>query len=220
MWGGGCCKSDRASCHCGRGTLPLLRKFDGLELFHFSLHPFPLLLHTLTLPLPLSAPPPPPPPPQGLLEMNLVPEEWGGNTPMVAVSAKKGTGIDELLQTVAWVAEEQSLVANPNKLAAGTVIEAHLDKKRGAVATLLVQAGTLRVGDVVCAGEVGGGQGGKGRGGAGGCRRGQEREGERGGEGQGEAGEVRPGQGAWKGRGGGGRRGRAKSSTWQGGWSW
>jgi hypothetical protein len=159
---------------------------------------------------------------QGLLELNLVPEEWGGNTPMVPVSAKKGqgerireagqvrhtagggcsrrgtlcaggwvvgggtehqqcqlipttsivgvqaectvvtssacltplppspllllplylvssAGIDDLLQTVLWVAEEKALMSNPNKLAAGTVIEAHLDKKRGPVATLLVQ---------------------------------------------------------------------------------
>uniref|UniRef100_A0A383VHM0 Translation initiation factor IF-2, chloroplastic n=2 Tax=Tetradesmus obliquus TaxID=3088 RepID=A0A383VHM0_TETOB len=96
--------------------------------------------------------------PQSLLELNLVPEEWGGNTPMVPISAKKGTGIDDLLQAVAWVAEEKQLMANATKLAAGTVIEAHLDKKRGAVATLLVQAGTLRTGDIVscgaCCGKV------------------------------------------------------------------
>lgn len=89
---------------------------------------------------------------QGLLELGLVPEEWGGTTPMVNVSAKKGTGVDDLLQLLAWTAEEKGLVANPKKPAAGTVIEAHLDRKRGAVATLLVQAGTLRVGDVVVAG--------------------------------------------------------------------
>jgi len=71
---------------------------------------------------------------------------------MVNVSAKKGTGIDELLQTVSLVAEEQMLMANPKRPGAGTVIEAHMDKKRGAVATLLVQAGTLRVGDIVTAG--------------------------------------------------------------------
>jgi translation initiation factor IF-2 len=90
---------------------------------------------------------------QGLLELNLVPEEWGGQTPMVDISAKKGIGIDELLQTVSLVAEEQMLMANPKRPGAGTVIEAHLDKRRGAVATLLVQAGTLRVGDIVCAGK-------------------------------------------------------------------
>ncbi|KAF6256183.1 hypothetical protein COO60DRAFT_1296299 [Scenedesmus sp. NREL 46B-D3] len=89
---------------------------------------------------------------QSLLELNLVPEEWGGNTVMVPISAKKGTGIDDLLQAVAWVAEEKQLMANAARLAAGTVIEAHLDKKRGAVATLLVQAGTLRTGDVVACG--------------------------------------------------------------------
>jgi hypothetical protein len=71
--------------------------------------------------------------------MGLVPEEWGGSTPMVNVSAKKGTGVDDLLQVLAWTAEEKGYVACPNKPAAGTVIEAHLDRKRGAVATLLVQ---------------------------------------------------------------------------------
>ncbi len=89
---------------------------------------------------------------QMLAEAGLLPEEWGGETPMVPISAKTGAGIDELLETVLLVAEVEDLVANPQKLAAGTVIEAHLDKKRGAVATLLVQGGTLRVGDPVCAG--------------------------------------------------------------------
>lgn len=73
-------------------------------------------------------------------------------TPPVQISAKTGAGIDELLETVLLVAEVEDLSANPQRLAAGTVIEAHLDKKRGAVATLLVQAGTLKVGDPVCAG--------------------------------------------------------------------
>lgn len=73
---------------------------------------------------------------------------------MCPVSAKKGTGMEDLLQMVLWVAEEQQLMANPDKFAAGTVIEAHLDKKVGAVSTLLVQAGTLRVGDVVAAGQA------------------------------------------------------------------
>lgn len=82
---------------------------------------------------------------QELLELNLVPEEWGGTTPMVPVSAKKGTGVSDLLQMVSWVAEEKQLVANYKRPAAGTVIEAHLDKKIGPVATMLVQAGTLRV---------------------------------------------------------------------------
>lgn len=89
---------------------------------------------------------------QELLELNLVPEEWGGKTPMVVISAKKGTGIDDLLQNILWVAEEQQYVANPAKRAEGTVIESHLDKKVGPVATVLVQCGTLRVGDIVRAG--------------------------------------------------------------------
>ncbi|GFH06110.1 Tr-type G domain-containing protein, partial [Haematococcus lacustris] len=84
---------------------------------------------------------------QELLELNLVAEEWGGSTPMVAVSAKKGTGIPDLLQAVTWMAEEQSLQANAKRAAQGTIIESHLDRKVGPVATLLVQAGTLKVGD-------------------------------------------------------------------------
>lgn len=70
----------------------------------------------------------------------------------VQISAKQGVGVDELLDTVLLVSEVEDLVANPNKLAVGTVIEANLDKRKGVVATLLVQAGTLRVGDFVCAG--------------------------------------------------------------------
>lgn len=89
---------------------------------------------------------------QLLAEAGLFPEEWGGNTPMVEISAKKGVGIDDLLETVLLVADLEDLHANPVKPAAGTVIEAHLDKQVGPVATLLVQAGTLRVGDTVCVG--------------------------------------------------------------------
>ncbi|KAG2442199.1 hypothetical protein HYH02_009685 [Chlamydomonas schloesseri] len=89
---------------------------------------------------------------QELLELNLVPEEWGGNTPMCPVSAKKGTGVQDLLTQLLWLAEEKSLMSNPLRPARGTVIEANLDKKRGPVATLLVQAGTLRPGDLVRAG--------------------------------------------------------------------
>ncbi|KAK9814669.1 hypothetical protein WJX72_009524 [[Myrmecia] bisecta] len=91
---------------------------------------------------------------QELSEAGLLPEEWGGSTPMVAISAKKGTGIDELLETVLLVAEVEQLMANPDKAARGTVIESHLDKKSGAVASVLVAAGTLRVGDVVSAGAA------------------------------------------------------------------
>jgi translation initiation factor IF-2 len=89
---------------------------------------------------------------QDLTELGLVAEEWGGTTSMVPVSAKKGTGVADLLQMVAWMAEEQQLVANPKKMAQGTVIEAYLDKKKGPVATLLVQTGTLKVGDCVSVG--------------------------------------------------------------------
>ncbi|EFJ46366.1 hypothetical protein VOLCADRAFT_93234 [Volvox carteri f. nagariensis] len=87
-----------------------------------------------------------------LLELNLVPEEWGGSTPMVPVSAKKGTGVPDLLTQLLWVAEERQLMSNPIRPARGSVIEAYLDKKKGSVATLLVQVGTLRPGDIVRAG--------------------------------------------------------------------
>ena len=73
---------------------------------------------------------------------------------VMQISAKKGTGVDDLLETVALVAEVEQLMANPDKAAAGTVLEAHLDKRVGAIATLLVQTGTLRVGDVVVAGAA------------------------------------------------------------------
>lgn len=73
---------------------------------------------------------------------------------VVQISAKKGTGVDDLLETVALVAEVEQLMANPVKAAAGTVLEAHLDKRVGAIATLLVQTGTLHVGDVVVAGSA------------------------------------------------------------------
>lgn len=89
---------------------------------------------------------------QELTEQNLVPEEWGGKTPMVAISAKKGAGVDELLETVLLVAELEDLQANSDKLARGTVLEASLDKQQGPMATVLVQAGTLKQGDVIAAG--------------------------------------------------------------------
>ncbi|KAL4422503.1 hypothetical protein ABPG75_008700 [Micractinium tetrahymenae] len=91
---------------------------------------------------------------QELTEQNLVPEEWGGKTPMVAISAKKGQGVDDLLETVLLVAELEELQSNPDRAARGTVLEATLDKKAGAVCSLLVQAGTLRVGDAVQAGSA------------------------------------------------------------------
>ena len=71
---------------------------------------------------------------------------------MIHVSAKQGTGVDKLLETVALVAELEELVANPERNARGTVVEAYLDKQRGAMATLLVQTGTLKMGDAVLVG--------------------------------------------------------------------
>lgn len=90
---------------------------------------------------------------QELTEQGLVPEEWGGDTIFVKISAKKGTGIDELLEMILLVAEVEEFKANPDKLARGSVVEAELDKGRGPVATLLVQNGTLRVGDPIVVGN-------------------------------------------------------------------
>ncbi|MGN0940446.1 MAG: translation initiation factor IF-2 [Selenomonadaceae bacterium] len=89
-----------------------------------------------------------------LMEQGLVPEEWGGETIMVPVSAKKKIGIDDLLEMVLLVAEMQELKANPNRDARGVIIEAQLDKGRGPVATVLVQNGTLRIGDSIIAGTT------------------------------------------------------------------
>jgi translation initiation factor IF-2 len=91
---------------------------------------------------------------QGLSEQGLVPEDWGGQTVMVPVSAKQKTGISELLEMILLVADLQDLKANPAKLAAGTIIDAHLEKGRGPVATVLVQSGTLRVGDNLVVGHI------------------------------------------------------------------
>ena len=91
---------------------------------------------------------------QELTEHGLVIEEWGGDVICVPVSAKTGEGIEELLENVLLVAEVQELKANPNRLAKGTVIEARLDKGRGPVATLLVQNGTLKTGDIIIAGTA------------------------------------------------------------------
>ena len=90
---------------------------------------------------------------QELTEVELIPEEWGGKTPMVNISAKKGQGVDDLLETVLLVAELEELQARHDRHAAGTVLEAMLDRKVGPVATVLVQNGTLRVGDAVAAGS-------------------------------------------------------------------
>jgi translation initiation factor IF-2 len=91
---------------------------------------------------------------QELMEHALVPEEWGGDTIMVPVSAITGENLDTLLEMLLLVAEVEDLNANPDRLARGTVIEANLDKARGPVATLLIQNGTLRIGDSVVAGPV------------------------------------------------------------------
>ncbi len=91
---------------------------------------------------------------QQLTEYGLVPEEWGGDTIMVEVSALKKIGIDNLMEMILLLAEMSELKANPNKPALGTVIEAKLDKGRGAVATVLIQEGTLQVGDSVICGTV------------------------------------------------------------------
>lgn len=91
---------------------------------------------------------------QELTEYELVPEEWGGDTICVPVSAVNKTGIDELLEMILLVAEMKDLKANPNRLAKGTVVEAKLDKGRGPVATVLVQNGTLKTGDIVIAGTA------------------------------------------------------------------
>ena len=89
-----------------------------------------------------------------LTKYDLIPEEWGGETIIVPISAKTGQGLDELLEMVLLTAEVQELKANPNRRAKGTVIEARLDKNRGPVATLLVQNGTLKQGDIVIAGTA------------------------------------------------------------------
>ncbi|OWM81043.1 hypothetical protein CDL15_Pgr007074 [Punica granatum] len=91
---------------------------------------------------------------QQLSSIGLMPEDWGGDIPMVQISALKGENIDDLLETIMLVAELQELKANPDRNAKGTVIEAGVDKKKGAVATFIVQNGTLRKGDVVVCGEA------------------------------------------------------------------
>jgi len=91
---------------------------------------------------------------QQLTEHGLISEDWGGDTVIVPISAKTGMGIDTLLEMVNLTAELRELKANPNRMAKGTVIEARLDKGRGPIATLLVQNGTLKQGDVIIAGTA------------------------------------------------------------------
>ena len=89
-----------------------------------------------------------------LSEAGVIVEEYGGDTPLVPVSARARTGLDDLLEMVLLVADLQDLKANPNRPAIGTIVEARMDRARGAVATALVQTGTLRVGDVIVVGET------------------------------------------------------------------
>jgi translation initiation factor IF-2 len=89
-----------------------------------------------------------------LTEAGVVIEEYGGDVPLVAVSAKSGQGLDELIEMVLLVADLQELKANPDRPAIGTIVEAQLDKARGAVATALIQTGTLNVGDIIVVGET------------------------------------------------------------------
>ncbi len=93
---------------------------------------------------------------QQLTDIQLTPDEWGGNTMVVPVSAKKKEGIDDLLEAILLTADDLKMKANPKTAAAGTVVEAQLDKAKGVVATLLVQNGTLHTGDVIIAGMVSG----------------------------------------------------------------
>lgn len=91
---------------------------------------------------------------QQLMEYDLVPEEWGGDTIICPISAKTGEGIDNLLEMVALTAEMAELKANPHRAAKGTVIEARLDKGRGPIMTVLIQNGTLKHGDIIIAGTA------------------------------------------------------------------
>jgi translation initiation factor IF-2 len=89
-----------------------------------------------------------------LSEAGVIVEEYGGDTPLVPVSARTRVGLDELIEMILLVADLQELKANPKRPAVGTIVEAQLDKNRGAVATAIVQTGTLRVGDVIVVGET------------------------------------------------------------------
>ena len=89
-----------------------------------------------------------------LTEAGIVIEEYGGDVPLVAVSAKSRIGLDELIEMVLLVADLQELTANPDRPAIGTIVEAQMDKNRGAIATALVQTGTLKVGDIIVVGET------------------------------------------------------------------
>ncbi len=89
-----------------------------------------------------------------MAEINITPEEWGGEYPFVKISAKTGEGVDKLLETILAIAEVNELKANPNRYASGTVIESRIDKNLGGVATILIQNGTLRLGDPIVVGTT------------------------------------------------------------------
>ena len=89
-----------------------------------------------------------------MAECNITPEEWGGNVPFVRISAKTGEGVDTLLETLLAIAEVSELKANPNRYAVGTVIESRIDKALGGVASILIQNGTLRLGDPIVVGTT------------------------------------------------------------------
>ncbi|GAC1669342.1 MAG: hypothetical protein NVS9B8_12100 [Candidatus Limnocylindrales bacterium] len=89
-----------------------------------------------------------------LSEAGVIVEDYGGDTPLVPVSARTRVGLDELIEMILLVADLQELTANPTRAAVGTIVEAQLDKSRGAIATAIVQTGTLRVGDVIVVGET------------------------------------------------------------------
>lgn len=91
---------------------------------------------------------------QELSEFNLLPEEWGGDTVFVEMSALKNEGVDELIEMINLTAEVEDFKANPNRFASGTVVESELDKQRGPIATLLVQNGTLSIGDILVVGNT------------------------------------------------------------------
>ena len=90
---------------------------------------------------------------EGLSQMNLLVEDWGGKIQSHDISALKGDGVDDLLEKVLLEAELLELKANPDRASSGTVVEAFLDKGRGYVSTILVQTGTLKIGDYVLAGK-------------------------------------------------------------------
>lgn len=91
---------------------------------------------------------------QELSKYNLIPESWGGDTLMVPISAKQGTNIDTLLEMIVLLADVENPTADPNGVAQGTILEAHIDRAKGAIASLLVQTGTLKIGDILVAGDA------------------------------------------------------------------